>query len=179
MTTMQKTSAAEAVSADKVVESLVLRGDLSALGPADRARYYIATCESLGLNPHSQPFEFLRLNGKEIMYPKRGCTDQLARIHKVNREIIDGPKVIDLAGTKLVYAVCRASMPDGRHETATATVPLVDPVNVMMKVETKAKRRACRCRIRVVDEAASERRQGRRAGRAAAREVRQLVRGTG
>ncbi len=77
-----------------------------------------------------------------MLYATRGCTDQLAAIHKLNREIIDGPKVIDLAGTKLVYAVCRAAHPNGRFETATATVPLTDPVNVLMKCETKAKRRA-------------------------------------
>ena len=49
---------------------------------------------------------------------------------------------IDLAGTKLVIAVCRATHPNGRFETATATVPLTAPVNVLMKAETKAKRRA-------------------------------------
>jgi hypothetical protein len=126
----------------RVIESLVIRGDLSGLGPADRAKFYVAMCEGLGLNPHAQPFAFLRLNGKEVLYATRGATDQLAAIHKLNREIIDGPKVIDLAGTKLVYAVCRATHPNGRIETATATVPLVDPVNVLMKAETKAKRRA-------------------------------------
>ena len=127
---------------ERVIESLVLRGDLSGLAPKDRARFYVQVCEGLGLNPASNPLAFLRLNGKEILYPTRGATDQLARIHRVNREIIDGPKVIDLAGTKLVYAVCRASTPDGRMETAVATVPLVDPVNVLMKAETKSKRRA-------------------------------------
>ncbi len=126
----------------RVIESIVLRGDLSGLGPAERARFYTQMCEGLGLNPHAQPFAFLRLNGKEVLYATRGATDQLAAIHRLNREIIDGPKVIDLAGTKLVYAVCRATHPNGRVETATATVPLVDPVNVLMKCETKAKRRA-------------------------------------
>jgi len=126
----------------KVIESLVLRGDLSGLGPAERAKFYVQMCEGLGLNPHAQPFAFLRLNGKEVLYATRGATDQLAAMHKLNREIIDGPKVIDLAGTKLVYAVCKATHPNGRVETATATVPLVDPVNVLMKCETKAKRRA-------------------------------------
>ena len=126
----------------KVIDSIVLRGDLSGLGPAERARFYVQMCEGLGLNPHAQPFAFLRLNGKEILYATRGATDQLAAMHRVNRKIIDGPKVIDLAGTKLVYAVCEASMPNGRVETATATVPLTDPVNVLMKAETKAKRRA-------------------------------------
>ncbi len=126
----------------KVIESLVLRGDISGLGPRDRALYYTRMCNSLGLNTMSHPFAFLRLNGKEVMYATKGATDQLAAIHKLNREIIDGPKVIDLAGTKLVYAVARVTHPNGRTETATATVPLVDPVNVLMKCETKAKRRA-------------------------------------
>ena len=126
----------------RVAESLVTKGDLSALSPSDRVKLYVQMCESLGLNPSSQPFAMLRLNGKEILYPTRGATDQLAAIHRVNREIIDGPKVVDLAGTKLVYAVCRASLPNGRTETATATVQLTDPVNVLMKCETKAKRRA-------------------------------------
>ncbi len=129
-------------TAAKVVESLVLRGDLSGLGPRERANHYIAVCHGLGLNPASKPLDYLKLNGKEILYPNKGATDQLAAIHKVTREIIDGPKVMDLAGTKLVYALCRATLPSGRFETSVATVPLVDPVNVLMKVETKAKRRA-------------------------------------
>ena len=124
------------------VSSLVMRGDLSGLGPEDRARYYIAVCEGLGLNPHSQPFTYLRLNGKEILYAGRGCTDQLAAIHRVTRTIVDGPRLMDLGGTKLIYCVAQASHPNGRVETATATVPFIDPVNVLMKCETKAKRRA-------------------------------------
>ena len=125
-----------------VIDSIVLRGDLSALGPGERARFYLQMCEGLGLNPHAQPFAFLRLNGKEVLYATRGATDQLAAMHRVNRKIIDGPKVVDCAGTKLVYAVCEASMPNGRVETATATIPVSDPPNMLMKCETKAKRRA-------------------------------------
>jgi hypothetical protein len=132
----------EAKLSQRVIDSIVLRGDLSALGPAERARYYVQMCEGLGLNPHAQPFAFLRLNGKEVLYATRGATDQLAAMYRINREIIDGPKVIDLAGTKLVYAVCRATHPNGRVETAVATVPLTDPINVLMKAETKCKRRA-------------------------------------
>ncbi len=134
--------APDAATGTRVIESIVLRGDLSGLGPNERARFYTQMCEGLGLNPHAQPFAFLKLNGKEVLYATRGATDQLAAMHRLNREIVDGPKVIDLAGTKLVYAVCRATLPNGRFETATATVPLIDPVNVLMKCETKAKRRA-------------------------------------
>jgi len=119
----------------RVVESLVLRGDISALNPEERSRFYLQICESLGLTPAALPFAILRLNGKEILYPTRGATDQLAAIHRLNREIVDGPRVVDLAGTKLLYAVCRATHPNGRTETAVATVALSDPLNAMMKVE--------------------------------------------
>lgn len=129
-------------SREKVIESLVLKGDLSGLTPAQRAAHYNRVCDSLGLNPDSQPFAYLKLNGKEVLYATRGATDQLAAIHRVNREIIDGPKVIDLAGTKIVYCVARAAHPNGRTETAIATLQFADPVNVLMKAETKAKRRA-------------------------------------
>lgn len=127
---------------ERMIESFVLRGDISALTTQERTTLYVQMCESLGLNPASQPLALLKLNGKEILYPTRGATDQLASIHRINREIIDGPKVIDIAGTKLVYAACKATHPNGRTETSVATVPLADPVNVFMKVETKAKRRA-------------------------------------
>jgi hypothetical protein len=127
---------------ERVIESLVRRGDISALSHEERASYYLHLCESLGLSAASQPFIPLHLNGKEVLYASRTATDQLAAIHCLTREIIDGPKVIDLAGTKIVYAACRATHPNGRTETAVATVSVSDPLNCYMKVETKAKRRA-------------------------------------
>ena len=134
--------AADERTTARVVESMVLRGDISGLSSEDRARFYLQMCDSLGLSAASQPFAILRLNGKEILYPTRGATDQLAAIHRLNREIVDGPKVIDVAGTKMIYALCRATHPNGRFETAVATVPATDPLNALMKCETKAKRRA-------------------------------------
>jgi hypothetical protein len=100
------------VPVPEAIERVLVTGDLSSLTPQQRVEYYNATCKSLGLNPQAQPFAFLRLNGKEVMYAKRGATDQLAAIHRVVREIIEGPKVIDLAGTKIVYCVARASLPE-------------------------------------------------------------------
>lgn len=125
-----------------MVDSLVTRGDWSGLNPAERARVYTAVCKQHGLNPMSQPFAFLRLNGKEVLYANRGATDQLAAMHHVNRKIIDGPKIVDICGTKVALCTAEASLPSGRTETSTATLPVVDPVNLYMKLETKAKRRA-------------------------------------
>lgn len=126
----------------RAIDSFVTRGDWSQLAPADRARAYVQVCAQHGLNALSQPFAFLKLNGKEVLYATRGATDQLAAKHSITREIIDGPKVVDIAGTKVAYCVARATLPTGRAETATATLPVQDPVNLYMKLETKAKRRA-------------------------------------
>jgi hypothetical protein len=49
-------------------DSFVTRGDWSGLGPKQRALAYAKVCEQHGLNPYSQPFAFLRLNGKEVLY---------------------------------------------------------------------------------------------------------------
>lgn len=129
----------------RVAESLVLKGDISELSPEERTRFYLSLCDQLGLNPATQPLAILRLNGKEVLYPTRGATDQLAAIHRLNREIIDGPKVIDVAGAKIIFAVARITHPNGRVETATAMVSLpsgADNIcNAFLKTETKAKRR--------------------------------------
>jgi hypothetical protein len=139
--TTEMQPADEARDLAKMVESMVMRGDISALSPEHRVRFYVQTCEGLGLNPHSQPFAFLKLNGKEVMYATRGATDQLAAMHRINRRIIDGPKIVDIAGAKVAYCVAEATHPNGRTETATATLPVTDPPNLYMKLETKAKRR--------------------------------------
>jgi hypothetical protein len=147
LTLATKPRPSEMVQADdrlsaSVVESVVTKGDISALTPQQKSDYYVQRCRQLGLDPASKPFAILRLQGKEVLYAEKGAADQLAKIHRVNRKITDGPKVIDVGGTKLVYAQCEASLPDGRSEMEVATVPLSDPANVLMKCVSKVKRRA-------------------------------------
>ena len=125
----------------RVIDSLVLRGDISLLNAQDRARYYIEYCQQLGLNPASNPLAILKLNGKEVLYPTRGATDQLAAIHRLNREVIEGPEIRDFGGTKLLYCKVKVTHPNGRVETALATLPGRVDDNALMKLETKAKRR--------------------------------------
>src|SRR5262245_42673186 len=49
---------------ESVAEKVLIEGDLSQLSPADRVQYYIALCKSVGLNPLSKPFEYLKLEKK-------------------------------------------------------------------------------------------------------------------
>lgn len=124
-----------------VVESVIIAGDLSKLSPAQRVDYYQRTCESLGVNPLTKPFEYLQLKGKLTLYATRTCTDQLrankrVSIHIVGRENIDG-----------VYEVtARATLPDGRADEEIGAVNVKglqgeDLANAHMKAQTKAKRR--------------------------------------
>ena len=127
---------------NNIYESLALRGDISALNPQDKAAYLRKLCESLGLNPFTQPFIPLKLNGKEILYASRGATDQLSSINKLNREILKTERLEDV-----YIATCKVTGPDGRFEIATGAVTLGNLkgdalANALMKAETKAKRRA-------------------------------------
>ena len=68
--------------AGDVIESVIMKGDLSRLTADERTQYYVLLCQSMGLNPHTQPFAFLTLNGKLTLYAKRDAADPAYR--KIN-----------------------------------------------------------------------------------------------
>jgi hypothetical protein len=124
-----------------VVERVVMAGDLSKLSAGERVAYYKATCDSLGLNPLTRPFEYITLNGKLTLYARRDATDQLRKLHGVSVSIVSRDVVDD------VYVVtARAALPDGRSDESIGAVSVKglagEPrANALMKAETKAKRR--------------------------------------
>jgi hypothetical protein len=140
---------------DQLLERVVILGDLSKLTTGDRNRYYARVCRDLGLSPSTQPFAYLTLQGKTVLYATKGCTDQLRAIHKISieiiaRELVDG-----------IYTVRARSLdPSGRHDEDEGIVPLPDNVkgefrsNLMMKATTKAKRRVTlsHCGLGMLDE---------------------------
>lgn len=135
-----------------VFRSFMATGDIKALSQERKVSMYETICKSLGLNPMMQPLQIINFKGREILYPTRTATDQLAAINNLNREIIEGPKLIEVDGCKMLYAKCKAVLPSGRFETAVATIPLRDVVNGFMHVETKAKRRATLSLLGLLDE---------------------------
>src|SRR4029077_7408975 len=70
------------------IENVLIRGDLSQLTEAQRNEYYMRVCQSLGLNYLTQPFAYLNLSGKLVLYAKRDCADQLRRINGISIEIV-------------------------------------------------------------------------------------------
>jgi hypothetical protein len=136
------------------VQEVLLGGDLSKLSPKERVGFYNRVCESLGLNPLTQPFAYLRLSGKEILYAKKDATDQLRFRHGVS---ITSMTSAVLDGVYVVTAT--ATLPGGRTDVSTGAVPIAGLrgealANAYMKCETKSKRRVTLsiCGLGLLDE---------------------------
>ena len=135
-----------------MLESVVVDGDLSKLSSSERLSYYAKVCDSMGLNPLTKPFEYIRLSGRLVLYAGKNCTDQLCNIRNISVELSEG-QAID--GIYLIRCIARtnklsetwgASGQD-RMTESTGAVPIEGlkgeaKANAMMKAETKAKRRA-------------------------------------
>lgn len=125
-----------------VLEQVVVQGDLSKLGPAERVAYYKTVCESVGLNPFTKPFEYITLNGKLTLYAKRDATDQLRSINGVSVEITSR----EMHDNGIYVVTARAKDRNGRTDEAIGAVSIANLkgdalANAIMKAETKAKRR--------------------------------------
>jgi len=124
-----------------IADQVLVQGDLSSLTEDQRAAYYLKVCESLGLNPHTQPFEYLKLNNQLKLYATKACSDQLRKINGVSLEILSRELIDE------VYTVtARAEDAAGRRDESSGVVSLKgmqgEPrANAIMKAETKAKRR--------------------------------------
>jgi hypothetical protein len=123
------------------IEKVMITGDLSALTQEQRVVYYNRTCESLGLNPLTRPFDYIILNGKMQLYARKDCTEQLRKIHgisftKIETKLQEG----------LYIVIAYATNKEGRTDVGTGAVSLSNLkgealANAIMKAETKAKRR--------------------------------------
>jgi hypothetical protein len=68
----------------QIIESVITRGDLAKLTAEERTRYYSEVCRSVGLNPMTQPFQYIELDGKLTLYARKDATDQLRQIHGIS-----------------------------------------------------------------------------------------------
>lgn len=121
-------------------EQALIGGDLAALSNAERMGLYAKTCESLGLNPMTKPFEYIKLNGRLVLYARKDATEQLRKLHgvSVHLERIEVPGCIAFRAT--------ATDRGGRTDESIGAVPTDNLkgeslANAIMKAETKAKRR--------------------------------------
>ena len=125
-----------------VIESIIAKGDLGKLTPEERTQYYVQLCRSLGMNPHTQPFAYIMLNGKLTLYAKRDAADQLRKIHGISIQIVSQEQTDGLLSIHV-----KATDKDGRSDEDLGVVAFPEALkgearaNAILKAVTKAKRR--------------------------------------
>lgn len=136
------------------LERILIQGDLSKLSSAQRVEYVQHLCARTGLDALTQPFEYLVLQGKTVLYAKKACTDQLRALHKIS--VVD----MDQEEREGVFSVTvKLSNGEGRSDMDIGSVKIAGlqgdaRANAMMKASTKAKRRATLsiCGLGMLDE---------------------------
>jgi hypothetical protein len=124
-----------------LMAKVIAAGDLARLTPQERSTYYLAVCESVGLNPMTEPLKYLTLNGRLTLYAGKGATDQLRSMHGISirvtgQDVMDDLYVVTVEGTDKA----------GRTDSEVGAVVISGlrgdaKANALMKAITKAKRR--------------------------------------
>jgi hypothetical protein len=127
---------------DQTMLLVVAGGDCSKLNPQQKLAYYHARCDAAGLDPRTQPFEFTKLNGKEVLYARKAAADGLASKHGIQLSITNQVTEADIR-----VVTVRATAKDGRQTEDVGAVNVKGLsgealANALMKTVTKAKRRA-------------------------------------
>lgn len=126
----------------EILEIVLAEGDLTHLTTEQRLSYYLHVCKSQGLNPLTRPFEYVKLQGKLVLYANKGCTDQKRKLDNISIEIVDRRVEDDIF---IVTAKARSG--DGREDEDFGAVSIAGlrgeaKANAVLKAITKAKRRA-------------------------------------
>jgi hypothetical protein len=124
------------------IEAALMQNNYSKLPTDEKVLIYNRTCETLGLNPLTQPFGFYKQkDGSECLYAKRNCADQLRQIHGVT---LVECKFEEVGG--IYSAIVTMEDKAGRRDMDRGDVYVehlkgMDLANAKMKALTKAKRR--------------------------------------
>lgn len=126
---------------ESTLSKLILKGDISSLSDSEKVQYYHSICERLGLDPLTNPFAYIVMQGKQTLYLNKSGAEQLNKIHNLSMEITDNKTIGD------IYVVTARASVNGRLTDSTGAVNIKGLygdalANAYMKAETKAKRRA-------------------------------------
>jgi hypothetical protein len=146
---------------DRALLALVTEGDCGKLTEAQKLSYYRARCDAAGLDYRAQPFQFVKLNNKLVLYALKACSEQLAAKHGLSVRLVETPAdVQELAASGGCRAfTARVTGKDGRETDDVGVVTIKSAsgdtlANAIMKGATKAKRRAvlAHCGLGMLDE---------------------------
>lgn len=127
------------------LNSLIMGGDMSKLSQKQKLDYYHAICAKAGLNPLTKPFDYMVLNGKQVLYANKGAAEQLRNIHGISVTSQDIKELADL-----IVVTVEGRNKEGRIDTEVGFARIGEGPgklkgdalgNAMLKAVTKAKRR--------------------------------------
>jgi len=121
--------------------SKIVSQDLGRLSEAERNNYFLKLCEYTGVNCITLPFEYIKFQGKMILYANKACAEQLRILRGISVEIKSREFVDDL-----YIVTARGQDKTGRYDESIGSVSVaglrgLEKANAIMKAETKAKRR--------------------------------------
>lgn len=124
------------------LEKAAVMGDLAQLEPMERLWYYHGVCRSVGLNPLTKPFSYIKLNGQLQLYATKGATDQVRTLRAISITGAERDTSDPLYATWVVTGTDR----HGRTDMDIGSVSIAKlageaKANAIMKALTKAKRR--------------------------------------
>lgn len=140
------------------VRAYLRTGDLSFLPDYEKEKVLLKMCDHYSLDAVLRPFILIKLNGKEIWYATKAATDQVAAKFNLTREVVEIKENLERGIIECKVKISQEN--SNRTETCIAAVSIIefgrDPsgkvearpmrgeayANALMKVETKAKRRA-------------------------------------
>ena len=70
------------------LEKIILNSDLSSLSGEQRVNFYYQVCDQYGLDPFTRPFEFIKMNGKLVLYATKSCASALQELKSISVEIV-------------------------------------------------------------------------------------------
>lgn len=140
------------------IRSYLRTGDLSVLPDVEKDKVLLKMCEHYQLDAVMRPFILIKLNGKEVWYPTKSATDMVAAKFNLTREVLEikenvergilecRVKVTQEGSSRTETCISAVSIVEfGRDETGKIVGKIMKGeayANALMKVDTKAKRRA-------------------------------------
>lgn len=128
----------------EAINRALMAGDISKLQPADRVQFYLALCQSCGLNVLTRPFILLKTQSGELTwYATVGAAEQLRKLHHVSTRILSRERTEE----GLYIVTVQVFTPDGRQEESQGIEFIGGSKgqalgNAMMKAASKSLRRA-------------------------------------
>ena len=142
------------------LEKIILNSDLSSLSGEQRVNFYYQVCDQYGLDPFTRPFEFIKMNGKLVLYATKSCASALQELKSISVEIVKQEAFQDVWIVTVRGTRADEKAADGRVIAENVGITPIKGLsgdqlsNSIMKAVTKAQRRLIRqmCGLGSTDE---------------------------